>query len=228
MSDPTPEFPKPRLITCDGDLWVLDKPSGFAVHAVAGATAPDLMAWARGSLGAPAGLAPIHRLDLDASGLVLCAADSSLRGELGRWFADGEVHKEYMALAWGRVHKKGTIRRQLKDPRRRRFLPAVTRYQCLEWLGGFSLLALTPETGRRHQLRRHLHGIGHALVGDRRYRPRRFRAVPGFPGRLWLHAVRLALPDGRSYEAPLPAELERHLVVLREGQMASGNSSPSP
>jgi 23S rRNA-/tRNA-specific pseudouridylate synthase len=228
MSDPPPASPEPRLITREGDLWVLDKPSGFAVHAVAGDTAPDLMAWARASVGAPAGLAPIHRLDLDASGLVLCAADSALRGELGRWFADGEVHKQYRALAWGRVHKKGTIRRPLKDPRRRRFLSAVTRYQCLEWLGGFSYLALTPESGRRHQLRRHLQGIGHSLVGDRRYRPKRFRAVPGFPGRLWLHAVELVLPDGRSYEAPLPAELERHLEVLREGQIASKDSASSP
>ncbi len=217
MDERFPHRDTPRLVAREGELWVLDKPAGTAVHAAGEVAGEDLIAWARAALGAPDGLAPIHRLDRETSGLVLCSADPALRGALGRWFADGEVDKRYLGLAIGRTRRKGAIRRPLKDPRRRGALRAVTRYRCLEWLGGFSLLALHPETGRRHQLRRHLHGLGHPLVGDRRYRPRRFQVVPGFPGRLWLHAAELALPDGRRFVAPLAPELEAHLRVLRDG-----------
>ena len=111
---------------------------------------------------------------------------------------------------------EGIIRRPLSYGRGRT-QPAVTRYRCLAVHGRFSYLEVRPETGRKHQIRRHLHGIGHPLVGDTRYRPRRFRAVPGFPGRIWLHALRLELPDGRHFEAPLPPELSAHLEVLAAG-----------
>ncbi len=90
----------------------------------------------------------------------------------------------------------------------------MTRYALAEALGAFSLLRVRPETGRKHQIRRHLHGIGLPLVGDTRYRGR-FRPVPGFPGRLFLHAWRLSLPDGRSFESPLPPELEACILELR-------------
>jgi 23S rRNA pseudouridine955/2504/2580 synthase len=93
---------------------------------------------------------------------------------------------------------------------------AVTRYRLEAWLGPFSLLTVRPETGRKHQIRRHLQTIGHAVVGDDRYPPRRFRKVPGFPGRLWLHANELTLPDGRRFRAPLAAELDDHLRLLLE------------
>jgi 23S rRNA-/tRNA-specific pseudouridylate synthase len=58
--------------------------------------------------------------------------------------------------------------------------------------------------------------MGHSIVGDTRYSPKKVRPVPGFPGRLWLHAQRLELPDGRVLVAPLPRELKRSLEILRE------------
>jgi len=73
------------------------------------------------------------------------------------------------------------------------------------------------ETGRTHQIRVHLAAIGHPVVGDTRYGPPRFRPVPAFPGRLWLHAHRVRLPDGWEVLSPLPASLEAHLEVLRAG-----------
>jgi 23S rRNA-/tRNA-specific pseudouridylate synthase len=64
-------------------------------------------------------------------------------------------------------------------------------------------------------IRRHLRGVGLAVVGDDRYpAARRFR-VPAYPGRLFLHAARLALPDGRVFESPLPPELARCADALR-------------
>lgn len=209
---------KPVVVAIDGELLVLDKPAGLPVHPAAGG-GQDLMTWAREELSADDDLAPIHRLDKATSGLVLCSADPQLRAALGRALAAGEVSKEYQALVYGVTHKKGVIRRPLADARRGRALAAETRYRRLQAFGKrVSYLKLEPRTGRKHQLRRHLQGIGHALVGDQRYPPRRFSSVPGFPGRLWLHCVRLRLPDGRVFTSPLPAALGEHLDLLSQSQ----------
>ena len=93
----------------------------------------------------------------------------------------------------------------------------MTRYRTLEWLGSFSLLAVRIETGRKHQIRRHLHGIGHPVIGDPRHGPRRPVRVPGWPGRLWLHARVLVLPGGETFEDPLPRELLASLDAMRSG-----------
>jgi 23S rRNA-/tRNA-specific pseudouridylate synthase len=206
----------PRLISRSEEIWVLEKPAGLAVHAAAGGHASDLLSWARSELSAPPELAAVSRLDRETSGLVLCAVGDG-RGLAGRWLAEGQVKKRYLALVHGRTHRKGVIRRPLPDPRRRRPLEAVTRYRMLAWLGPLSYLEVRPETGRRHQIRRHLQGVGHPVVGDARHGPRRPpRRVPGFPGRLWLHCHRLSLPDGRELESPLPEDLRVHLELLSE------------
>lgn len=198
---------EPRLIALEEDLVVVDKPSGWVVHAARVGEAHDLRAWLAGA-GHP-GLAPLHRIDRGASGVVLFSAVPSVRKALGEAFAAGAVDKRYVALVHGRTHQKGIVRVPVDDQ------PAVTRYRLLEPLGGFSWLGVRPETGRKHQIRRHLHGLGHPIVGDERYRPAGFRPVPAFPGRLCLHAARLALPDGRVFEATVPDPLERCREALR-------------
>jgi tRNA pseudouridine65 synthase len=193
---------------------VLHKPAGYAVHRTGDEDIPDLQRWAAEALDAPASLSPVHRLDRETSGVVVFAAEPDRLAEGGGWFAEGLVKKRYLALVFGRVRQKGIIRRPLQDARRGRRLEAVTRYRRRASYGAFSFLEVRPETGRRHQIRKHLHGIGHAIVGDTRYRAKRFRAVPGFPGRLWLHAAELELPGGVRYESPLPPELVAHLALL--------------
>jgi 23S rRNA-/tRNA-specific pseudouridylate synthase len=206
----------PSVVAVDGELLVLYKPAGLAVHPAAGG-GPDLMAWAREALSADDALAPIQRLDKATSGLVLCSADPQLRAALGQALAQGKVSKTYQALVYGLTHKKGVIRRPLADARRGKPLAAQTRYKRLQAFGKLaSYLRVEPRTGRKHQIRRHLQGIGHALVGDRRYPPRRTSSVPGGPGRLWLHCGRLRLPDGRVFAAPLPAALCEHLELLSQ------------
>lgn len=205
----------PYCIAHEEELWVLYKPATIPVHATSEQGIMDLLSWSQEQLDLPNDLAPIHRLDRATSGLVLCSADPAIRKELGAWFEQHLVEKRYLALVYGKTHKKGIIRRPLPDPRRQRKLDAVTRYRCVEQIERVSLLEVRPETGRRHQIRRHLQGIGHALVGDDRYRPKRPQKVPGFPGRLWLHAHELTLPDGRTFSSPLPSELEEHLTFLR-------------
>ena len=209
-----------RLICCEDGIWVFDKPAGMAVHP-AGENVPDLLSWARAEGGAPASLRAAHRLDRETSGVVLCAADDEVIAELGRLFREGGVVKRYRALVHGRAHRKGVIRTPLGDARRGTPLEAVTRFRLLDWLGPTSYLEVRPESGRRHQIRRHLQRIGHSIVGDTRYPPKHFRGVAGFPGRLWLHAMAIELSDGRSFEAPLAPELSahlEHLAVLSEAR----------
>lgn len=178
---------------------------------------PDLLSWMVGEGVAPPSVAPIHRLDRQTSGVVLASTDPALRGEMGRWFAERRVDKVYRCLVHGRPHKGGTISRALVDGRRQAPLPATTRFKRLGVHGRFSYLEIVPETGRKHQIRKHLNLIGHPIVGDRRYRPPKAKRQlpPGTPNRLWLHALSLSLPDGRRFEAPLASELAAHLERLR-------------
>lgn len=198
----------------DGALVSLFKPAGMAVHPTSEKDGRDLLTWAKDALDQP-DLALIHRLDRETSGVVLCSCDATERAALGKWWADGEVKKVYQALVFGVTRPKGVIRRPLKDARRGHMLDSVTRYTRVEEFERWSLLRVSPETGRKHQIRRHLQGLGHSVIGDGRYRPRGRKSVPAFPGRLWLHALRIQLPDGRVFEAPLAPELVAHLEVLR-------------
>ncbi len=175
----------------------------------------DLRAWLASQPKLPKGLEPLHRLDRDTSGVVLYAASPATRATVGRYFMDGTVQKSYLALVQGHAHKKGVIRAPLTPDDGGAPQDAVTRYRLEEPLGAFSLLRVTPETGRKHQIRRHLHGLGLSIVGDERYTPRKKLRIPAYPGRMFLHAARIELPDGRAFEAPLPDELERCVVALR-------------
>ncbi|MFK7986840.1 MAG: RluA family pseudouridine synthase [Sandaracinaceae bacterium] len=207
---------QPVLLSRANGLWAVNKPSGWTAHPQGDPGIDDVLTWAREVLSAPASIAPVHRLDRATSGVLLLSPDASVRAAIGGELAEGRVHKHYRALVYGRANKKGIVRRPIRDRRRGASVPAVTRFTRLAAFKSVSLLAVRPETGRRHQIRVHLSGIGHALVGDERYPPRRRRSVPGFPGRLWLHALRLELPDGTTFEAPLPEALEHHLTLLGE------------
>lgn len=206
-------MPDPIVLAQTRDQLVLNKPAGWVVHPV-GTDAADLLTWASAQgLGR---LRPAHRLDRDTSGVVLFGRTRERTAELGAWFTEGVVKKTYLALVYDAPPDAGLIDIPLPDARRGRPLEARTRFEVVERLGRFALVRLTPETGRKHQLRRHLLAIGHPIVGDTEYGVRPFRKVPAFPGRLWLHASRLELPDGAVMSAPLPAELEAHLDVLRQ------------
>jgi tRNA pseudouridine65 synthase len=209
---------EPRVIVeLDGAVAV-DKPSGWLAHS-AGTDAPDLVQWARSAgLGK---LQPVHRLDAETSGVILLARPRDVEA-FSVQFREHTVHKQYTALVTGRTRAKGVMHRPLKDARRRAELSAVTRYRTLEHLGRFSLVSASPETGRKHQIRRHFHGIGHGVVGDLRYRPKRLVKVPASPGRLWLHAGSLTLADGTALSAPLPQALADHLHVLRTPRSTDG------
>jgi RluA family pseudouridine synthase len=202
---------QPNIIYREQDIWVVDKPAGWAVHPT-GDGHPELLSWLIEN-GAPRSIAPAHRLDLDTSGVALFGLTPDVLSALGAQFESHAITKSYRALVYGRPHNKGTIRRPLQDGRRKQRLDAVTRYRLVDSLGRYSLIQIRPETGRKHQIRRHFQGIGHGIVGDRRYRCK--GKPPAHVTRLCLHAERLELPDGRVFTADWPEDLAQLVKTIR-------------
>lgn len=214
----------PHIIGRYGDLVAVFKPAGWRVHPAGDPEYTDLTVWlAEQDL--PPDIAPAHRIDQGTSGIVLCGVDAAARRRVGEQFAAGEVSKTYLCLVHGAIRPKGAVRRALQDGRRGRKLAAETRYRRLELFERWALVEARPITGRKHQIRRHLQGLGHHIVGDERYGPKRFKSVPFFPGRMWLHATRLSLIDGPTIECPLPDVLEAHLTALREREALRGQEA---
>ncbi len=205
----------PRLLTRFGDVfYAFDKPAGMAVHQNAEGI-PDLVSWLQKQRSLPYNLKPGHRLDRPTSGVVLCGAGKKARAQIARWL-ENDATKTYLALVAGvPTDDEGLIDSPLFDDRRKRPLEAQTRYTVKQRLGAVTLLELELITGRKHQLRRHLAEAGMPIVGDDRYGPQRPLRVPGFPGRLWLHAATLRMAE-RVITAPLPELLEQHRLALAD------------
>ena len=131
---------------------------------------------------------------------------------IGGWLADGERAQNISGdHLWG-DSKKGVIKRKLKDGRRGRPLSAITRYRTLLSNERYSLVRVTIETGRKHQIRRHFEGIGHPVVGDTRYRGRIPKARVEAASRLALHSWKLELPGFQAVFAPLDATFQSLLM----------------
>ncbi len=210
------EHQGPRILASPSTEFVaVYKPSGYLVHSV-GDESPDMVNWL-GSSGDQSyhDVAFAHRLDKGVSGVLVGSANPEHRAELGGALSRRDTVKQYVALVYGVARPKGTIRRVLKDGRRGGPLEATTRYRRLQYGQGVSLLLVRPETGRKHQIRRHLQSIGHPIVGDTRYGSRKPKAVKAFPGRLWLHGLSLAWPEkDLKWSADIASELSAHLHAL--------------
>ncbi|MBI5068977.1 MAG: RluA family pseudouridine synthase [Deltaproteobacteria bacterium] len=217
----------------DEAVLVVNKPSGLAAHPGTGITGATLVEEARAYLKVPAQLSPAefkpspaHRLDRETSGIVLVAKTRKAMVKLTELFTDGsQVKKSYLTLAKGKMPRDaGTIDIPLseheqtarsKDKRGVNFQEAITHYRVLSSMKEASLLGIRIETGRTHQIRRHLQAAGHPVAGDKRYGDFAFNRTArqrwGL-GRMFLHAWKLTLPHpitGKPLvlEAPLPAEL---------------------
>jgi 23S rRNA pseudouridine1911/1915/1917 synthase len=223
----------------DDDLAVLDKPAGMVVHPSAGHASGTLVNALLHHLGGLSGvggeLRPgiVHRLDRGTSGVMVVAKHDEAHRELARQFHDREIEKEYIALVWGVVQAGRRIdaaigrdpgHRQRMSTRARRAREAVTRITRAYPLPGLTLCQVAIHTGRTHQIRVHLSGIGHPVVGDALYGGvhRRvqgdIRAVQRLT-RPFLHAERLVFThprEGRRLEftAALPADLQDVLEAL--------------
>jgi 23S rRNA pseudouridine955/2504/2580 synthase len=221
--------PPPLAVLHDGDdLLAVDKPPFLA-------TVPHPER--RGSLlervRALAGCAdavPLHRLDADTSGVCLFARSGDAAAAWQRALAGAQKH--YVALVRGVGRAKGRIARPLREDGRT--LDAATRYRRFEIVHGHALLEVAIETGRTHQIRRHLASIGQPVLGDARHghaASNRHLAERFFLDRPFLHCASIELehPQTRTplrIESPLAPDLAAVLAALRD-QASPGGSTPS-
>jgi 23S rRNA pseudouridine1911/1915/1917 synthase len=230
----------------DTDVLVVHKPAGIAVHEDGRSDEPVLTDWVRREYPALVGVGEVmrlqngttidrpgvvHRLDKETSGVLILAKHQEAFAHLKAQFQNREIEKEYRAFVWGEVKDRtGTvdkpIGRSQKDfrlwtthvPKGKKVREAITRFTRLVAGNGFSYLSLEPKTGRTHQIRVHMKAIGHAIVCDSRYAPKKESAL-GFT-RLALHAYALTLthPNGTrmTFEAPLPESFRTAEKIVRE------------
>ncbi len=236
----------------DDDVLAVDKPAGLAAHPGTGIEGATLVEMARGYLRVPDDLpatefrpSPAHRLDRDTSGVVLVAKTRRAMVRLGEIFTEGDdVGKTYVALVKGKMPKEaGTVDLPLseheqtarsKAARGVKFQEAVTRWRVSSSMKDATLLEVSIETGRTHQIRRHLEAVGHPVAGDRRYGDfawnRGARQRWGLR-RMFLHAWRLSLPHPTTgaalrLEAPLPKELQDVLSKMNLAPPGGGSARP--
>lgn len=224
-----------RLLHLDRCLCAIDKPSGIMVHrSNKGSDREFVLQALRDQLGQR--VWPAHRLDRATSGVLLFALDAETARALGEAFMARRVAKSYLAVTRGWTAQGGMIDHPLARHRRVEARRALTRYRRLATCelpipvpphpsARYSLIEARPETGRRHQLRRHFKHISHHLIGDTTYGDGRhnrvFRQHLGCH-RLLLHASRLELDhpvDGTRLvlHAPLGGEFARVACELFGG-----------
>jgi 23S rRNA pseudouridine1911/1915/1917 synthase len=196
-AEPAGEAIPLNVVYEDGDIVVIDKPSGLVVHPAAGHRSGTLVnaliAHCGASLSGIGGVKRpgiVHRLDKDTTGLMVVAKNDRAHQRLAEQFADhgraGPLTRSYLAFVWGAPDRpKGSIDAPInRHPHARDKMAvraggreAITHWQVLERYpaGGrkavASLIACRLETGRTHQIRVHLAHIGHPLLGDPTYGP---------------------------------------------------------
>jgi 23S rRNA pseudouridine955/2504/2580 synthase len=222
-----------KVLYEDAHVLAVDKPAGLAIHPGSGISGDTLVDQVRAylvrqGLMTPEGEfkpSPAHRLDRETSGVVVVAKTRQAMVRLTEIFTHGEAHKTYLALAKGRFHREqGSIDLRLaerqqtyasKQQRGVNLQSALTHWKKLAGGAEATLLELTIETGRTHQIRRHLEAIGHPIVGDTKYGDFPFNRIAQRQWglrRMFLHSARLALAHPLTgkrliFESPLPEDL---------------------
>ncbi|WON74501.1 23S rRNA pseudouridine(1911/1915/1917) synthase RluD [Nitrosospira sp. Is2] len=219
----------------DDSLIVVNKPAGLVVHPGSGnwqgTMLNALLHHAADLNGIPrAGI--VHRLDKDTSGLLVVAKTLEAQTHLVRQLQKHTVNRDYLALVLGAISVDGCVDAPVgRHPVERTKMavtangkPARTFYRVLEKLDGCTLLRCRLETGRTHQIRVHMHSIGHPLLGDPVYKGKPDGSIQnvirlaGF-SRQALHAQRLELTHPQhgtrmAWEAPLPDDMKNLLLML--------------
>lgn len=234
----------------DDALIVINKPANMIVHPGRGnyhGTLAGALQFHFDKLSDVAGkhrAGIVHRLDRDTSGVLVVAKDNTIHHHLSKQFEQRTVEKEYRAMVWGEVpfdrdfietHVRVSQRnreRMMVCPPGENSRHAATFYEVLERFRGFSWMRLCPQTGRTHQLRVHMHHLGHPVVADRLYEGhaslKLSELVEALPpeddcvliNRQALHALRLCFDHpvtGKrlEFEAPIAADITETLEAIR-------------
>lgn len=206
----------------DDDCIVINKPAGVLTHALGkhgneASVASFLRSKVVGLDGDRAGI--VHRLDRATTGVIIGAKNQAALTALQKQFSQRKTKKTYIAIVKGHLDPSEAvidmpIERNPKAPATFRVgangKEAKTRYKVLEEGVKYSLVELTPETGRTHQLRVHLAKVGHPIVGDPLY------GGAKYGDRLYLHALSLeiTLPtsERKIFTAPLPTDFKQRMA----------------
>lgn len=218
----------------DSDLIVINKPRGLVVHPAPGNTTGTLvnalLFHCRDLSGINGVLRPgiVHRLDKDTSGVLVAAKNDLAHVSLARQIKERTVNRKYVALVHGLIKEPdGLVDAPIgRDPEERKKMavvlknskPALTKYRVLERFRDYTLVECKLETGRTHQIRVHMAFLGHPVVGDPKYGPRK----PHFnlEGQA-LHAGLLGFAHPRTGEyleftAPIPEPMAGIIRQLRK------------
>ncbi len=223
--DNKPE-PIPLDVLCeDDDLIVINKPAGLVVHPGAGHREHTLVNALLHHVPSLSGIGGkerpgiVHRLDKDTSGCLVIAKNDEIHRDLSTQFAARTVEKIYLALVAGRLKPTaGTIQEKIgRHPVHRQRMsvvsargrPAKTEYRVIRVSDQATLVECRLHSGRTHQIRVHMHHLGHPVLGDKIYAPKLAKYFP----RQMLHSWKLGFRHPRTgeckiFEAPLPADFE--------------------
>jgi 23S rRNA pseudouridine1911/1915/1917 synthase len=230
-----PEAIPLEILFEDDDLIVINKPPGLVVHPGAGHREHTLVnallhhcAMLSG-IGGKERPGIVHRLDKETSGCLVVAKNDATHWDLSKQFAARTVEKIYLALVAGKLRKPaGAIEGKIgRHPVHRKRMSATTlrgraartEYRVVRSSARATLIECRLHSGRTHQIRVHLHHLGHAVLGDKIYAPRLAKDFP----RQMLHAWKLGFrhpstEEWKSFEAPLPDDFAAAIKVTIESQ----------
>lgn len=251
ISIPEPDaieaLPEPiplEILYEDSEVVVINKPAKLVVHPAAGnytgTLVNALLYHCKDLSGIGGKLRPgiVHRLDKDTTGVLIAAKSDKAHQSLSAQFKKHSVKRKYIALVHGVIKGdkrkiEAEIGRHQSDRKKmsvktRRGKTAVTHFKVLSRFDQFTLLELTLETGRTHQIRVHLSSINHPVVGDQIYggkeriigvKDPKLRKVIKKLGRQALHATILGFihPESNKYmefTAPIPEDFQIVLDAL--------------
>ena len=230
--DYQPEDIPIEIVYEDSDVAVVNKPQGMVVHPSAGHTSGTLvnaLLYHVKDLSTINGVVRpgiVHRIDKDTSGLLMIAKNDKAHQALAQELKEKKSLRQYVAIVHGNLpNDRGVIEapigRSDKDRKKQAVTakgkPALTRFQVLEHFGDFTLVELTLETGRTHQIRVHMAYIGHPIAGDPVYGPRKTLAGHG----QFLHAKTLGFThpttgELMTFSVDVPAIFQETLEKLRK------------
>ncbi|MDD5490141.1 MAG: RNA pseudouridine synthase [Candidatus Moranbacteria bacterium] len=220
-----------KIIFQNKDFVIVDKPAGLAVHSGVGIKEKTLVDFLVDkfpeikNVGDDPKTRPgiVHRLDKETSGVMVVARNQKTFEYLKNLFKNRKIEKKYLALVHGKLKDRegkieGEMGRSKRDFRKQSLVRgkinvrkerySLTYYKIIKEMKDYSLLEVFPKTGRTHQIRVHLHSIGHPIVGDKKYSFKEHKKKD-FP-RMFLHASEISFVgperEKEKFFSPLPRE----------------------